>query len=125
MNQNSPKPAVPDDFLTPSRLRALKIAVVVMGIIILLLMTSIIARIIYLASAKPKPLSAADSAAVTTPPLADLTLALPAGAVIRSTMLSGTQLAVQHSAGDQDAITILDLTTGKVVSRIKIERNAK
>lgn len=125
MSQNLPRPPFADAFLTPPRLRWLKIAVVVMGIIILALMTAIIARIIYMASAKPKPVTNPEGGATTLAPLADMTLALPAGAVIRSTTLSGAHLAVQYSAGDQDAITILDLTTGRIASRIKVERAAK
>jgi Family of unknown function (DUF6476) len=130
MNPNTPPPPTSpravQAFPTPSQLRVLKKAVVVMGVIILLLMAAIVARIIYMSAAKSKLQTSTESALfVLPPPQSNLTLALPAGAIIRSSTLNGNHLAVHHSVGDTDAIAILDLATGKIISRIKIERSGK
>ena len=115
-----------DAFLTPPQLRALKIAVAVMSVILFLLMGGIVARIIYLASSKPGVPIAAAGSAILAPPLAEIGLALPAGAVIRSATLSGNRLAIHHTdaarSGDADSITILDLATGRVISTVQIAR---
>jgi hypothetical protein len=117
----STRAPVEDAFLTPGQLYWLKIAVVVMGLIILGLMGAIITRIIAMAKSKPEPAPAAVSTPLP-PPLASISMALPPGAIIRSIAPGHGTLAVHHTTDGKDAIVILDLATGRVVSRVGIER---
>ena len=127
----SPRPGpveperVEDAFLTSPQLKALKIAVVVMGVILIVGFGVIVARIFYLTSNRLPPRIAPDTPAMLPAPLAEQRLRLPAGAVVQSLTLAGNRLAVHHrSDAVTEAITILDLATGAVVSRIAIERVA-
>jgi hypothetical protein len=106
--------------LNPGQVRALKIAVVVMGVLIVLGLFTVFARIIYLAS-RPSPQVQAVS---QTPGRATQRLALPPGAVVRQSSISGDRLAVQYEAPSGAAIVILDLARGQVVSRIELVHEA-
>jgi hypothetical protein len=130
MHTNAPpppaSPTAVQAFPSASQLRVLKKAVVIMGVIILLLMAAIVGRIIFISAGKSKQQASTEPGSITLPPpQSNLSLALPAGSIIRSTTLSGNHLSVHHSVGDTDAIAILDLATGKVISRVTIERPAR
>ena len=77
-------------------------------------MVTIVARVVYLANKSPT------QAASKSIPVAQQELALPAGAVIRSTSLSGSRLVVQYDAPGGSGLAILDLDTGRVVSRVRV-----
>lgn len=94
--------------------RNLKIAVVAMGVLIVLGLLTVIGRVIYLASRAPA--QSASAAAMTTAPR----LALPAGAVIRSMSLSGDRLAIHFDAATGSGIAILDLASGRTLSRVEL-----
>jgi hypothetical protein len=100
--------------------RALKIAVVVMGVLIVLGLFTVFARIIYLAS-RPGPQVQAASQA---PRKAAQRLALPPGAIVRQTSISGDRLAVQYEAPSGAGIVILDLASGQIVSRVELAPEA-
>jgi hypothetical protein len=93
--------------------RALKFAVIGMGVLIVLGVLTVIGRIVYLASRGP---AASGTSAIATTPR----LALPAGAVIRNVSLSGDRMAVHFDATTGSGIAILDLATGRVLSRVEL-----
>lgn len=95
--------------------RGLKILVAVLGILIVAGVVTILARVVYLANKSPTQAAASKST-----PAAQQELPLPAGAVIRSTSLSGSRLVVQYDAPGGSGIAILDLDTGKVLSRVRV-----
>jgi len=97
------------------QVRALKIAIAVMGVLIVVGLLTVIARIIYLAG-KPKA-QPASAGSIVVP---DARLALPAGAAIRQVSLSGDRLAVHYEAPAGAGIAILDLATGRVLSRVQV-----
>lgn len=93
-------------------LRALKIAVIAMGVILVLGFFTVIGRIVYLMTrggATPATIAATG------------TLAIPADGEVRSMALSADRLALHivRPNGDR-TIVILDIATGKAVSRIMI-----
>lgn len=95
--------------------RGLKILVAVLGVLIIAGVVTIVARVVYLANK-----SSTQAAATRSPLAAQQELALPAGAVIRSTSLSGSRLLVHYEAPSGAGLAILDLDTGKVVSRVRV-----
>jgi hypothetical protein len=101
--------------LSPRQVRALKIAVVVMGVLILLGLFTVFGRIIYLAS-RPAPQVQAASQGLSP----ELRLGLPAGAEVRHTSISGDRLAVHYEAPTGGGIVVLDVARGQVLSRIEL-----
>ncbi|MDX2159203.1 MAG: DUF6476 family protein [Hyphomicrobiaceae bacterium] len=96
--------AVPDMF-TPSQIRLLKIAVIVMGVILLAGLVAVIGRIVYLVNSGPRPDAAAGQLSGQLP----AAVALPAGASIRHIALSGNRLAIHYEAPGGSGIRIVDL----------------
>lgn len=107
--------------------RVLKIAVIGMGILILAGLAAVIWRIVHLASS-PKdnpativaPIEAQTTASPTAALTPELTLALPEGAAVRSVTLSANRLAVHYDAAEGSGIAIVDLETGRTLSRVRI-----
>ena len=106
-------PPMPD---TPG-VRALKFAVIGMGILIVLGVLVVIGRIVYLANQGPRQGATASSGARLT---AAARLALPPQAHVRQIFLSGDRLAVHYEGATGTSIAIVDLVTGAVVSRIEV-----
>lgn len=97
------------------QIRMLRIAVIAMGVILVLGFITVIARIVYLVNR-----SSETATAVSTPVQQAARLALPAGASVRNMSLTGHRLAVHYEGPAGSGIVILDLQTGKLVSRIEI-----
>ncbi len=115
---------LPGTVFTPRQVRMLKIAVIVMGILLVGGFAFVMAAIVYQASklgekpaGAPEAPAAAVSQATEAVPGA---LALPPDATVTSMALDGDRLALhlQSSAGAE--IAVIDVTSGKVLSRIKI-----
>jgi Family of unknown function (DUF6476) len=106
--------------LSPGQVRALKIAVVVMGVLIIIGLFTVFARIIYLASRSGPQVQAASQASGKTAQR----LALPRGAIVRQILISGDRLAVQYEAPSGAGIVILDLASGQIVSRVELAPEA-
>lgn len=99
------------------QIRMLKIAVIAMGVILVLGFITVIARIVYLVN------RSGDTETTTTisqPVQQAARLALPAGASVRNMSLAGSRLAVHYEGPGGSGIVILDLQTGKPVSRVEI-----
>ncbi len=123
----APPEGGPEGGLTPSEARLqrnLKIIVVAMGLLIFAGLATIVGRIIYLASgpAAQPPAADAGPASGAGAAVADRALTLPAGAVVRSISLSGDRLAVHYEAAGTEGIAVLDLASGRVLTRVDLPR---
>ena len=109
---------LPGTVFTSRQVRALKIAVIVMGILLVGGFAFVMAAIVYQASKLgDKKVPAPSAATVTAPAVA---LSLPQGATVTSMALDGDRLALHLQTGAGPEIAVIDVTTGKVLSRIKI-----
>jgi hypothetical protein len=111
--------------LSNAQIALLRRAVIIMTTLLVAGVLLLIGRIIYLARGPTTQAASAASMNAATAPglLANVRLPLPAGAEIRQVSLAGSRLAVHHSqTGGGETITILDLATGAVVSRVAVER---
>lgn len=106
-------PAMPDG----PGVRALKFAVIAMGIMIVVGLLTVIGRIVYLANQRGAQAPAATSSARLA---ASAKLALPAGSHVRQISLSGDRLAVHYESAGATGIAILDLASGTVLSRVDV-----
>jgi hypothetical protein len=93
----------------------LKIAVVVMGLLILAGMATVVLRITYLASRSSTQFSL-NGARLQS----HARLALPAGAAVRQIALSGDRLAIHYDGPAGPGIAIMDIPTGTIVSHIAV-----
>ena len=94
-------------------MRGMKYAVIGMGVVLVLGLATIIARIVYLTSrmdASPLPKSG------------NIMLPLPPGAQVDTMSLSGNRLALYYTGpGPADRyVAILDLSTGRTLSRVRL-----
>ena len=92
------------------QVRVLKIIVIVLGIMLLAGFAVVIGRIAYLATQPGRGIGSV--------PAREVSVALPPGAVIRSTAVSGDRMTVQFEAAQQTGFVIINLTKGQVISRI-------
>lgn len=110
--------------LNDEQIRWVRRAVVVMTAVLVGGIALLIGRVIYLAQ-RPNA-QAASAAGLSTLPATlqpGVRLALPAGAEIKSVAANGSRLVVWYaSPGAGDAIAVLDLVTGQVVSRVTVEK---
>jgi hypothetical protein len=101
----------------------LKIIVVVLGLFILAGLVAVAARIFYLAkqpAGQPPPRAAAAAAPASGVFAPEIELALPAGAEVKSVAQSGTYLAVHYQAPDGAGVAVVDLATGRTLSRVRM-----
>ena len=116
--KDSPDPAA-GGALTAGQVKALKFAVIGMGVMILVGLAAVIGRMIYLASGGQKQAGVVTS--VSNPRIPAIAqMALPAQASVRSITLSGNRLAVHYEGPNGSGIAVLDVSTGAVVSRIDL-----
>ena len=109
---------LPGTVFTPRQVRALKIAVIVMGILLVGGFGLVMATIVYQASKLGDKKVSAPAAAPETAPAA---LSLPPGATVSSMALDGDRLALHLSTAAGPEIVVVDLATGRIVSRIKLK----
>lgn len=117
MNETNASPGTPNEGpLSPGGVKALKFAVVAMGVLIVIGLIAVVGRVIYMASA---------SRAAKTQPTSALVdrakLVLPRATEAKSISLHGDRLSVHYSGSDQAGIVIMDLGSGRVLSRITLE----
>jgi hypothetical protein len=109
---------LPGTVFTPRQVRALKIAVIVMGILLVGGFGLVMATIVYQASKLGDKKVSAPAATPAT--LAAAALSLPQGATVSSMALDGDRLALHLQTSTGPEIAVIDVVTGKVLSRIKI-----
>lgn len=118
---------------TPRQVGMLKVAVVLMGILLLAGLAAVIAGMIFQASkvGKKGPDAAAVPAAVapaepgaSEPDAsgAPEVLTIPDVGEVLSMSLDGHRLALHVRSGDDRQIVVVDLRTGKIISRVTIDK---
>jgi hypothetical protein len=108
---------LPGTVFTPRQVRALKIAVIVMGILLVGGFAFVLATIVYQASRGGQ--SRAPAAAVLEGGSAEL--AIPEDATISAMSLDGDRLALHLNSAAGAEIVVLDVASGRVISRVKLK----
>ena len=121
---------LPGTVFTPRQVRALKIAVIVMGVLLVAGFAFMLAAIVYQASRLGKPTAsgagtAPVSSATVSQPMAlpdglASELLIPQGAEVTTLALDGDRLAVHLKSQGGAEIAVIDLRSGKVLARIKL-----
>lgn len=112
--------AVMPPFLTDTQIRRLKVAVIVMGIVLLLGFAVVVLRIVQLSQRAATSPPAGPAAAIATPgggtaeARRDIEARLPGGATVRSVSASGDRLLVHYESGAGGGVLIVDLGTGAI-----------
>ena len=112
---------LPGTVFTPRQVRGLKIAVIVMGILLVGGFAFVMAAIVYQASKLGDKKVQASAPGEASIPAETYGLALPPGATIASMALDGDRLALHLQTSTGPEIAVIDVTTGSVLSRIKID----
>ena len=112
---------VPGTVFTPRQVRILKIAVIVMGILLVGGFAFVLAAIVYQASHPAQDVS--PTAAQVVPGQGGLSIDLPvaAGAAVTTMSLDGNRLAVHLNGTSGPEIAVIDLATGKAIARVRLK----
>jgi len=110
---------LPGTVFTPRQVRVLKIAVIAMGVLLVVGFAFVIAVIAYQASnlGQDKPAAPASAALEGN----ETALTIPEGATVTSMALDGDRLALHLNSSAGTEIAVIDLSTGKVLSRIRLK----
>ena len=109
---------LPGTVFSPRQVRILKIAVIVMGILLVGGFALVLGTIVYQASqlgqgsAGPAPAGMA---------VTETEFVVPEGATIASVALDGDRLALHLDSSTGPEIAVIDLNTGKVLSRLRVK----
>lgn len=112
----------------PGLERALKIVVVVLALMIFAGLGAVIWRIMQLASSPPGAKTPVSPAAATLAPPAvphAATAALPQGAAVRSVALDGDRIAIHYESPEGAGITIIEVTSGRTISNVRITQPSR
>ncbi len=101
--------------LNDPQVRALRFAVIGMGMLIVVGLIALVGRIIYIV-ARPGTQIAAQSSTIAP----EVRASLPGGAVVRSIALQGDRLAIHYDEPGGAGIAIVDLATGRMSTRISL-----
>src|SRR5918994_4315335 len=107
---------LPGTVFTPRQVRVLKIAVIVMGLLLVGGFAFVLAAIVYQAS------KGGQAAAPSEVLLGEVEseLAIPKDATVTSLALDGDRLALHLNSAAGPEIAVVDLKTGKLVARIRL-----
>jgi hypothetical protein len=108
---------LPGTVFTPRQVRALKIAVIVMGLLLVGGFAFVLAAIVYQASRGGQDGRNASAIATSV----ETELAIPKDATITALSLEGDRLALHFKSEVGAEIAVVDLKTGKVISRIRLK----
>jgi hypothetical protein len=112
---------VPGTVFTPRQVRILKVAVIAMGILLVGGFAFVLAAIVYQAS-RPAQVAAGRSATDSlTQSGLNIDLPVPRDASVGALSLDGNRLAVQLNGSTGAEIAIIDLASGKIVARVRLE----
>ncbi|MGD9501000.1 MAG: hypothetical protein AB7V40_00755 [Methyloceanibacter sp.] len=110
---------LPGTVFTPRQVRVLKIAVIVMGLLLVGGFALVLAAIVYQAS------RGAQDGAVAPAPVTQggvaAELAMPRDASVTALSLDGGRLALHVNSAAGREIVVIDLETGQVLARIKLK----
>lgn len=112
---------VPGSVFTPRQVRFLKIAVIVMGVLLVGGFAFVLAAIVYQASHPAQELGV--TSATSNPGLGarSFDLPVPLGAGVAGLALDGNRLAVHLDGPSGPEIAIIDLASGKIVAHVKLK----
>jgi undecaprenyl pyrophosphate phosphatase UppP len=108
---------LPGTLFTPRQVRMLKIAVIVMGILLVGGFALVLATMVYQASQSTKDTAVRAS----IPAGVEAELAIPPGATVTSLALDGDRLALHLQSSEGAEIAVIDLKTGQVLSRVRLK----
>src|SRR5262245_61802918 len=111
--------AVPGTVFTPRQVRILKIAVIVMGILLVGGFAFVLAAIVYQAS-RPAQDGARVAATGAQGSALSFDLPVPVGATVTGLSLDGNRLAVTLGGADAE-IVVIELGSGRTVARVKLK----
>ena len=113
-SDNSP---LPGTVFTPRQVRVLKIAVIVMGLLLVGGFAFVLAAIVYQAS------KAGQDKAASAATLDRVVTELPIGkdASVTALALDGDRLAIHLDSAAGAEIAVVDLRTGKIVARVRLK----
>ena len=116
---------LPGTVFTPRQVRILKIAVIAMGVLLVGGFLFVIGVIAYQASNLGQGKSSTqDKPAVVSSNVlsgSEAELAIPAGATVSSIALDGDRIALHVTSSVRQEIVVIDLTSGKVISQIRLD----
>ena len=115
---------LPGTVFTPRQVRVLKIAVIVMGLLLVGGFAFVLAAIVYQASRGGQSTPSAEAAAgagtsEAGPALSELPI--PKDATVTSLALDGDRLALHLTSPAGGEIAVIDVRSGKVIARIKLK----
>lgn len=105
-----------DASLSDPQVRALRIAVIVMGVVLVFGLVAVIGRIIYLIARPAAQVSASSGTALVS----EAAATLPAGAHVRNIALQGDRLAIHYETAAGSGIAVVDLASGRTLSRVHL-----
>ena len=109
---------LPGTVFTPRQVQVLKVAVIVMGLLLVGGFAFVLAAIVYQASRGGQDGAAAGGAA---PNGVETELAIAKDATVGVLSLDGDRLAIHLNSGAGPEIAVVDLKTGKIVARIRLK----
>jgi len=108
---------LPGTIFTPRQVRVLRVAVIVMGIVLVVGFAFVLSAIVYQAS-KGRQVGAASGA---MPAGTETELPVPKDATITALSLDGDRLALHLNASAGPEIAVVDLKTGKLIARVRLK----
>ena len=109
---------LPGTVFTPRQVQVLKVAVIVMGLLLVGGFAFVLAAIVYQASRGGQDGAAAGGAA---PNGVETELAIAKDATVGALSLDGDRLAIHLNSGAGPEIAVVELKTGKIVARIRLK----
>jgi hypothetical protein len=113
---NSP---VPGTVFTPRQVKALKVAVIVMGVLLVGGFALVLGAIVYQASRLGQDAPAARNPAASDQGAAQVTV--PPGANVTAMDLDGGRLALHLNGSNGPEVIVIDVGSGRVLARIKLK----
>ena len=106
---------------TPRQVRILKIAVIVMGVLLVGGFAFVLAAIVYQASHPAQDAGGTAAPSVPGQGALSIDLSVPAGAAVTAISLDGNRLAVHLNGATGPEIDVIDLASGKVVAHVRLK----
>jgi len=112
---------LPGTVFSPRQVRVLKIAVIVMGILLVGGFAVVVAGVVYQASQLGDKKAETPAPAHAVLPGVQTELAVPSGATVTAMALDGNRLALHLKSSAGPEVLVIDVPTGKVISRIRLK----
>jgi hypothetical protein len=111
---------LPGSVFKPRQVRLLKIAVIVMGVLLVGGFAFVLAAIVYQAS-HPRQASMGTAASLDAGRVAGIDLSVTKDASVAAMSLDGDRLALHLTSSEGPEIVVIDLGSGKVVARVRLK----